>query len=138
MLIVSTASSVLRLSDRPETTVLDWITGQTIVKKWKQFRTEMHNGETTVIPGQTNQLDSEPNLVFWQQLKLVSPGLRTGLRSQLNQNCLDVVESKTDKERWKHLLEGMILLSVIHLFGLVSSKGGIRQLVTQLVPESNL
>ena len=98
----------------------------------------MQNGETTVIPGQTNQLDSEPNLVFWQQLKLVSPGLQTGLRSQLNQNCLDVVESKTDKERWKHLLEGMILLSVIHLFGLVSSKGGIRQLVTQLVPESNL
>ena len=137
-MIVSTAFSVLRLSDRPETIVLDWITRQIIVKKWKQFRTEMQNGETTVIPGQTNQLDSEPNLVFWQQLKLVSPGLQTGLRSQLNQNCLDVVESKTDKERWKHLLEGMILLSVIHLFGLVSSKGGIRQLVTQLVPESNL
>ena len=59
----------------------------------------MPNGETTVITGQTNQLDSEPDSVFWQQLELVSQELQTGLRTQLNQNCLDVVESKTDKER---------------------------------------
>ena len=108
------------------------------MKDWKQFRKKIQGGDIPVISKRTNQPDAEPNTVFWQQLESLGQELQTGLRTQLHQNCLDTVATKTDKERWEHLLEGVVLLSAIHLFGLVRSKGGIQPVLTQLVPKSDL
>ena len=108
------------------------------MKGWKQFRTEMQNSETPVITEQDEVTESQEESLFWQQLESLSQRLQNGMQQQLNQNCLDTAEPKTDKERWEHLLEGMILLSAIHLFGIVESRGGIRQVLTPLIPESNL
>jgi len=80
----------------------------------------------------------EQESLFWQQLESLSQRLQNGIQLQLRQNCLSMVELERGKRHQENLPERWILLSIIHLLGTVESRGGIRQVLIQLVPESNL
>ena len=114
-------------------------TFKTFIRDKEEERSVTSSTQPTTPEQPVSNMDtSTEDALFWQRLELVSKELQTGLKKQLSQNCGNTLNQQTDQQRWENLRQGMILLSVIHLLGTADSKGGLRQILTQLVPESNL